>query len=299
MILKKTSYFFSLSLFVVISFSLSAQLQNKPYRVYLKPGKILIDPKTKEEKQITRGVFAMVAETNLSRSDEFIVYNKKGEPTYLTSPEGIVEFEEDVALLPDDKADVVYPPRSTLKTYNKIALIDSQFNYHLDIMSTAPLSTLYSQNMNSTMTHRFEVRSFYLGELPVDFGLALNYQTGYWKNDIESFSLSILSLGPHLKKTVYEQDEFSLSAHFGAEYAPVYRSSSGDAIDHFHGVILNFGAETIWQSDLGRWTVGAQMRRHDLSLSESTRAGVNEEPKEFVLSSLSLTLGYRLEWDYK
>ena len=284
---------------ILTSYQVRAQAQPKLHHVFLKPGKILTDLKTNEEKKITKGIIVLIAESNLSKGDPFLVYNKKGEPTYSTSTDGIIEFQDDVSLLPEDNADAIYPPRSTLKTYNKLAHFDWQFNYHFDIISIHPLSNLYGQSMNTTAAHRFEARSFYLADLPVDFGFAFNYQTGYWKNEAESYSLSILSVGPHFKKTIYEEDEFKLSFHLAGEYAPIYRTSSGSVADHFNAFILSMGAETLWLSKYGNWIIGAQFRQHDLSLNQSTRINVNEEPKEFKISSIGLAIGYNFEWEYK
>ena len=269
----------------------------KPYRVYLKPGTTLTRLSDKKNFSIEKGIYAHVLETNPMRRDHFIVYNKAGKPVYETLSDGIVEIEKDIQILPNVDAEISYPPPSSLKANNKYAFLDTQFNVHLDRLQMSPLNSIYSQELDSAVGNRFEVRTLYTSELPVNFGLSLNYQTATWENDIDEVKLSILSFGPQIQRYIYQEEKLAISLHLGGEFAPIYRTSSGDSVERYKAILFDLGIEAMWQTDFGKWSLGSHYRRHDLTLTSSTRAGSNPVPEELIINSIGAMVGYKYEWD--
>lgn len=269
----------------------------KPYRVYLKPGTTLTRLSDKKNFSIEKGIYAHVLETNPMRRDHFIVYNKAGKPVYEMLSDGIVEIEKDIQILPNVDAEISYPPPSTLKANNKYAFLDTQFNVHLDRLQMSPLNTIYSQELDSAVGNRFEVRTLYTSELPVNFGLSLNYQTATWENDIDEVKLSILSFGPQIQRYIYQEEKLAISLHLGGEFAPIYRTSSGDSVERYKAILFDLGIEAMWQTDFGKWSLGSHYRRHDLTLTSSTRTGSNPVPEELIINSIGAMVGYKYEWD--
>lgn len=287
-----TAIFFAL---IILSNLLAAEL--KPYKVYLKPGTVLTGLKDKKDFRITRGIYVFVLETNLLKRDHFIVYDKSGKPDYETTALGIVEIEKDIAVLPDVDAEVVYPEPSIFQSNNKHAFFDTQFNVHLDNMNASPFNTLYGTEYSSTMGTRFELRTLYTSELPVNFGLSLNYETASWSSEDDRLDLTALSFGPHLQHYVYEKDDLAVSLLLGVEYAPTYQTKSLEFTDKYHAVMLDIGAEVLWQTSFGKWSAGAHLRRHDLSLTSTSRTDLNPASEDLTLNSIGAMLGYKYEWD--
>lgn len=291
----KNCFFFIIFAFVCLSNILAAEL--KPYKVYLKPGTILTSLRTKEDQRITRGIYVFVLETNPLKRDHFIVYDKAGKPAYETTALGIVEIEKDVAILPDVDAEIIYPEPSVFKSNNKHAFFDTQFNIHLDNINPSPFNTLYGTEFSSTVGNRFEVRTLYNSELPVNFGFSLNYETASWSNENGDLKLAALSFGPHLQHYVYEKEDVAVSILFGAEYAPSYKTTSSEFTDKYNAVMLDLGAEILWGTRFGKWSAGAHLRRHDLSLTSSTRTNINPVSEDITINSIGAMLGYKYEWD--
>ncbi len=280
---------------VVLSNVFAAEL--KPYKVFLKPGTVLTSLKDKNDFRITRGIYVFVMETNPLKRDHFIVYDKAGKPAYETTALGIVEIEKDVAILPDVDAEIIYPAPSVFRSNNKNAFFDTQFNVHLDNIDASPFNSLYGTEYSSTLGNRFEVRTLYSSELPVNFGVSLNYQTASWASEDSDLKLSALSFGPHLQHYVYEKEDVAVSILLGAEYSPNYKTKSAEFIDKYHAVMLDIGAEVLWGTRFGKWSAGAHLRRHDLSLTSTSRTDFNPLPEDITVNSIGAMLGYKYEWD--
>jgi hypothetical protein len=298
--MKRLFYYHFLLTFIFYSspsFSQDNFLNKKPYRVFIKAGSFLTDLKTDKDFILEKGMYALVLENNSAKRDKFLVYDKSEKPIYETSALSILEIEDEIRLLPNHRADVTYPAQSTLKSYNTYAFLDTQVNFHIDQLSTSPLDPIYKQNLQSALSNRIELRTVYSSELPVNFGLALNFQSAYWQNEFQDINLTILSFGPHFQRYIYEVNDFAVSLHLGAEYAPYYRSTANINTDDFNAVIFNFGAETLWNTKHGKWTFGAHYRRHDATLKSSNRLDINETPREIIIHSLGIMIGYKYEWN--
>lgn len=284
-----------LILFFLSSFSILAQ-ELKPYTVFLKEGTVLIDLKDKKEVILSKGIYAKVLELNPKRRNEFYVYDKNDVALYRTSAQGLVEIADDIQILPELDAQKIYPPKSEFKSADLVARFESQLSLHFDNLQVAPFNNIYNDQISSVLSTRYEVRTLYVSDLPFKFGFNLNYQSAYWKNDIEDVRLSILSVGPQFKYNFYKNESFN--AHFvgGAELALVYEGRSATFTDKYSAQLYDLGIESEWTSPLGILTLGSHFRHHEIALSETNRTNLNLVPKEFSVNSLGIMLGYKIEW---
>jgi hypothetical protein len=293
------------ALFWAIIFIHSAVLfaqEQAPYRVYLKPGSVIESVKTKSFHKTDRGIYVFVTAIKNNRS-HFYVYDKNKKPVYVADANSIIEFEKDIQLLPNVDAETTYPAPSVMHAHNKYAFFDTQFNFHLDNMQSSKNYELPYALPTGIIAKRFELRTLYTSELPVNFGFTMNYQTATWEvENIETVNatLSILSFGPQIQRYVYEEDNMAISILLGGEYAPIYSVSTGELKDKYTGVLFNVGAEFLWKTDLGKWSLGAHYRRHDLTLQSSPMfqlEGIQTVPENIVINSIGGMLGYKYEWD--
>lgn len=282
-------------LFLVAS-SLSADTI-KTFRAYLKPQSVLTRLSDKSNYTLTRGIYADVTPTSTTRTDYFIVYDKTGKALYEAPAEAVVEITADFELLPKLDAGITYPAPSVAKQSNQFAFFDTQFNLHLDRLQTSAFNEIYAQELEAAMANRWEIRTLYVSELPVNFGFSFNYQTATWENDLDEVKLSILSFGPQLERALYAHEQTVISIHLGAEYAPLYRTSSGDLTENYQAVLFDLGVEATWDTRFGKWSAGSHFRRHDLTLSSTDRTGVTLVPSEIIVNSIGAMVGYKYEWD--
>jgi len=268
----------------------------KPYRVYIKPGAILKKISDKHSYALPRGIYAFVLDRDYSRQENLFVYDKKGNPLYEVDGNDIVEIESDIALFPTSKADIRYPIPSTFKASNKQFYFDTQFNVHFDQISTSKLSELNDQNINSAIGNRFEIKTKLLTLFPVDFGITVNFESSTWSSEIEDVSLAIFSFGPYIQKSLYEEDNFSFFLNIGAELAPIYETKSTNYKDKFQGVLLDLGADGLWDTQYGKWSLGVHYRHHDLTLLNGENKNTPLVPENFAISTIGLIIGYKYEW---
>lgn len=286
-----------LLLFVFFSSFVSAE-EKKPYTVFLKPGTVLTRLSDKTNVVIDKGIYAKVLETNYKKRDLFYVYDKSGAAKYETTAEGITEFDSDIRLLPVHQADVVYPAPGKLQLSDNSLYLDSSFNIHFDNLKTTEFNAIYSDNLESVVATRFELRTIYTHlDYPVKIGANVNYQRTSWQNDVDTVNLSILSYGPLFQYEFYKDDSVSVSALLGAEFSPIYRTSSGESTDRYKALLYDFGIESVWSTEYGYWNIGSHLRRHNLSLKQSNRSGLNPVVDEIQISSFGVMVGYKHEWD--
>lgn len=288
---------FITTLACTLVFSVVAE-EGKPYKVFLKSGSELTKIKDKKKVVIERGIYAFVLETSPTRREIFNVYDKEGKIQYQTLASSIVEIEDDIRVLPKANAEISYPAPTIEHGYNEKFYFDTQFNTHLDNVDISQLNGIYTQgSSSSTIGNRFELRTLYISELPVNFGLGLNYQRASWNNEADDINLSILSLGPQIQHYIYEDKEKAVSLHLGAEYAPIYKTTSGESAEKYKAIVLDLGIESLWDTRFGKWSLGAHFRRHDLTLTSTTRANAIALPEEIIINTIGGMLGYKYEWE--
>lgn len=284
--------------FFILFISTPLRAENfEPYTVYLKEGAVLTSLSDKSTTILLNGIYAKVLELNPQRRDLFNVFDKNGVAQYQVTPEGIVEIEEDIKILPNINAQKSYPPKNSFKAENSVALLDTQLSFHFDNLNVSNLNTIYNDRASIVLATRSEVRALYVSSLPIEFGLVLNYQSAHWESVNEKIALSILSLGPQFKYRVYQIEDFNIFTLFDAEIAPLYQATTSLYTDKFSATLLDIGIENEWHNSLGTFSFGTHYRRHEIALSRSNRPDLTLLPKEFSLSSLGFMIGYKIEWN--
>ena len=285
-------------LLLLCFFSLEIQAEEqKPYIVYLKPGTVLTRLSDRKNSVLEKGIYTKVLETNYKKRDLFYVYNDKNEAVYETTAKGIVEVEQDYNIHPLQVADVSYPPPSKFQTMDKTFRFESVFGLHIDNLNTLNLNNIYSDNLSSILAPRFEGRTLYTRlDYPFSLGANLNYQNASWKNDVDRVRLSILSYGPLFQYRVIEQDEITVTALVGAEFAPIYRSSSGAYKENYKALLYDVGLEGVWDTEYGKFNFGSHYRMHRLSLKSTDRPMTNPQIGQIKVKSIGFMLGYNYDW---
>ncbi len=230
------------------------------------------------------------------RENILYVHDKNGNAKYQTTGDDTSTAAEDITILPEVNAEKINPPKSVFKTENKFALIDTQFNFHVDNVALSNFNEIYNDQISSVVAARYEARTLYVPEAPIHFGLGLNYQSVYWKNDIEQIRLSILSLGPQFEYRFYKSDDFIATAIMGAEIAPIYEGKSANYLDKYSATLFDLGFETLWNTSMGLVSIGSHFRHHELALTQTNRPNLLLTPKEFSTNSLGIMIGYKIEW---
>ena len=268
-----------------------------PYNVFLKEGAVLTSIKFHTTKILSKSIYVKAKETNIDKRDEFIVYDKEGNPAYLVEAKYVADIEDDYAVLPKVDASKIYPPRSFFGEENKKAPIESQLNLHLETFMLSSLNEIYRDRINSVLANRFELRTMYQATLPYSLGVSINYENAFWRNDYEDIKLSIVSLGPHFKYNFQNfSDNFKVSALLGGEFAPLYESYSALSNDSYSATLYDVGLEAFWETQFGTFSFGSHFRHHEITLNKTDRPLLKTNPKEFSLNTFGGMIGYKIDW---
>lgn len=287
---------FLIIIFCMTKLSVMAS-EDKPYKVFLRPGAELISVKDKTRHMLEKGIYANVLETNPVRREWFSVYGKDGKAQYIVKANYVAEVAEDIRVLPNVDAEISYPAPVILNGYNKNLFFDTQFNFHIDSIDITPLQALYEQELASINSNRFELRTLYNSDLPVNFGLGINYQIANLNNDLDNIKYTILSFGPQIQRYIYEGENTAISLHLGVEFSPIYKTQSGASIEKYRAILMDLGLEAMWATRFGKWSVGSHLRRHNLTLTSTTRTGSVPVPEEYTIQSIGGFIGYKYEWE--
>lgn len=270
-------------------------------QIYLRPGSVIKNLRTQEDLKLGKGIFVTAKAISKNR-DYYLVFDKTNKPSYLARAEYVVEFDKEIQMLPNVDAQTTYPAPSIFKSNNSTAFFDTQFNLHLDNLQNSAYNNIpYALSTSKAVGNRLEIRTLYNSSLPVNFGLTMNYETSSWTTvtefDTRTTHLNIFSIGPQIQRYVYEEDNIAVSLLLGAEYAPIYTLATDVQNDHYSGMLLDFGAEVLWGTDWGKWSIGAHFRKHDLTLNSTTSSGLIAVPESINVNSIGGMLGYKYEWD--
>ena len=287
---------------VIILFScfvplLFAAAPREPYLVYLAPKSKLISIGAHKDIVTDKAMYVYVLEENLNDRKQFWVYNNKKEKKYLTSAFNITELDPELRLLPSVDGSKIYRQKRLMQTDDSSMTFETNCNLHFEQVSMSELNSIYPSQPGSSSSVRYEVRTLYLTQLPIQFGVNLNYQGIYWSNACEQIRLSLLSVGPGFSYKILNNDQFALSILGSAELVPLAQSKSPQNVDNFSAYSFDVGIEGEFPSSFGNFTIGTHLRRHFLLLENTTRTDATIMQGEYGLSSLGLSLGYKVDWD--
>ena len=271
----------------------------KPYIVFIKENallRVINEPET--TLKVPKGFYAKVLEVDPLKRDLFKVYNEKGISKYLVESYDIVEVNEDYQLYPEEKGDKFYPPQTQFRQANKKLPFESQFVFNLDVVDLSPLNEFLNTDVSSVFSSRYKISTQYISTFPFRAGLNLNYQSTSWKDqNLNSSTLSILSIGPEFKYIIIDRNEFKFSTHFSFEFSPNYSISSALGKDEFSANLWNLGVQNEFDTILGKVTLGADFRKHYLTFKKTNRTTSPFYPIEYGITSFGVNMGLIYYWD--
>lgn len=265
---------------------------DEPHLVYLAAKSKLISIATQKELITEKAKMVYALEENPNDRKQYWIYNNKKEKKYLTSAFNITEIESDYNLMPQLEKTKAYQG-----VQDSVMPFESVFNVHLEQVSMSDFNTLYSAQTNTATATRYELRTAYHSTLPIRFGLNLNFQNVYWNNADEKIRLSILGVGPSFSYKLLSSDFFSLSILGDAEIAPIAQSTSSLYTENFNAYSFGTGLEGEVSNNYGIFTIGTNLRQYLLVLKNTSRTNIAPTSREYKLTSIGISLGYKIEWE--
>jgi hypothetical protein len=281
---------------LIISFAIlsltSIGLSAEPHLVYLAAKSKLMTIRNNKEIITDTSKLVYALEENPNDRKQYWIYNNKKEKIYLTSALNITEMENDYNLFQYEKSNKVYAATQDTKMP-----FESAFNVHLEQVSMSDFSALYSAQTNTATATRYEFRTLYHTPMPICFGFNLNFQNIYWANGDEQIRLTLLSVGPSFSYKILKSDFLSLSMLGSAEIAPLAQSTSVLYNEKFSAYSFDAGFEGEVSNPYGIFTFGTHLRQYLLLLKNTSRPNLTPNSSEYKLTSIGLSIGYKVEWE--
>lgn len=295
--MKKIFYHLFLVLFLCF-FNLVAHAQSiQPFPAYIKPGAILTRLSDNKSFVSDVGLFVKVKEIHPTKRDLFNVYNKKGELVYTVQPQYITEISEDIRVYPKVNAEVIYPPRSKLKNIDDSFNFNTQLNLHISSLDPSAFNSFYQAADSSANLTRFELRSVYQTQLPVNFGLTAGFQYGTWfDTNNEKVKMKNFSIGPIVEYNYYQRENLNFKAILSGEFSPLYQTSSLASKEDYSSLIFQIGTEVNYLTTLGTFNFGIHYRNQSLNINSSTLSSAGVADEDISINNLGIVVGYILNW---
>ncbi len=243
-------------------------------------------------------MYVLAEEADPVTRNEFWIYNNKKQKIYLTSAFNIKELDQDILLLPHDTGIRPYALRKTLEKDNDDGMLFStDFCFHLEQFAIGSLNTIYQLQSNTASSYRYEIRSTFITKKRIHYGFNINFQNISWLGVNEQIRLSSLSLGPSLSIKILKNNLLGLTFLTSAELSPISQAKSSTYTDNYYGYTFDTGIEADFLNSFGTFTLGSHFRYHTLLLKGTTRPGILSMNREYNLSSIGLSLGYKMDWE--
>lgn len=275
-------------------FSFAENINQTPFRVYIKPNAKLSDLTYSEILKTSKGIYAQVLEKDHVARSEFWVLDKKGEKRYIVSSKDIVEINENINLLPNELGSISYPQKNLVFDNDHEMNFESELSLHFDTLNLSPLQTVNDNQVQSILAPRYQLTTNYVSTLPINVGMKLSLQEAAWKNQNQvTGQLTILTYGPNLKLRMIEDEKYSATATFSYEYALTYQATSSIGTNTFSAYLWSFGIVNDFRTAIGTIQLGTDYRKHYIQLKNVNN---NNSSDEFSISSIGAYLGYKINW---
>lgn len=283
---------------IIFIFSIChAKTNETPYTVYIKPKSKLFDLEKNEYVKNYEGFYAKVLELDPSKRDEFTIYSESLIPKYKVGANDIVEFQSGIELLPNERGNIIYPPKSQFQTKNLNVPFESEFVLSFDQLNFSEINNYLDTDLTSNNAPRYKINTLYKSNFSINSGLALNYQSSAWVDDLKLHSrLNILSLGPEFKFIFLDDEGLVLSSQLSYEFCPIYEISSSAGKDQFQAYLWNIGLHSEYETRIGKITAGIDLRKHYLTYEGSTKTTRVIRSEEYTITGIGLFVGYKFNW---
>lgn len=215
---------------------------------------------------------------------------------YKTAYKNLNDVDDVINIEPKFEAKNIYKKQTRFQSDDK----DFQFNIlpSISYESTdiTSLSELYGSELSSANANRFSLSAVVPSSLGLDFGVAVNYQTLFWGNESEEVKLNSVNAGPFIQIPLKSWNNFKPVITLGAELSLSATGKSSLYEEDFSKTVWHLGLSDTFNSKIGPFVAEVFYRRQELILEKTTRS-FNNTSKEFNLSSIGFSLGYR--WDYQ
>jgi len=277
------------------------------YRAVLRENSVVHDLKTGRSFTIHRKAY-IFAQEEVAGGEVIFVYDKNKQKRFKTNSINVVSIESDLDLKAKPKNYQEFKAPTQYQTKDTTLRLDNFVNFHYEYLqdeylgdlfsSLLPAGTQLESNTFYAYGTRFELKSFYKWDFPIEFGVNLNYQEGAWQGQAKGLVWRSVFFGPVAQYTLMKNENFSFNVQVSFQQSFFFkaRSLTDNFTFNYSTNALELGLNTIWPTRFGDFVIGGSYRRAQASLKETT-IPLERNSERGLMQSWSIILGYNFEWE--
>lgn len=265
-----------------------ASLQEESKLVNIKTGKVFMNE---------RKLYVLAREVYYGGKWSYLI-SKDGKIKYKTHTTNLNSVEKVIELRSKIAGDKVYPPKTRIHTSDKSLPIETHFIFRSETSNLSYIGKNLGYTDGNGNSNTIGVKFFAHSFLPVDLGLAFDYQIGSlnFEDDTES-SWTAAYIGPALKWNFYKRGSFDLNTQFAVKKSLFFNTSVGGENVSFSNLLWNVGLEAVYKTQYGNLSIGYESSFIRSSLKgELPNRGPVDTEKE-TMNQNSITVGYQFTWN--
>ena len=267
-----------------------------PFKAAIKPGSLIYAINSDKKFYIKRKMYVR-ARLKVGGSSTSYLISKDGKIKYKTNTNNLISVQPDLELRPKIDPLIVYKGRTEFFTVDENIKFKHFLNYGFGPTSTNYLPVIYRANSTSAFTYRLDSKNYYDSKFPIDFGLNLNYEFGYWEDSqIGTVTFKSLNWGPVIRWSFWKGKTGFWNLHFGAFKSIFHKAVKEPDTHEFSTLGLLIDLERAQKTRLGTFLFGAGYRQSQSSIKNSTEYLENLSVKGSN-KTITFTVGYLFDWD--
>ncbi len=267
----------------------------KIFTALVQVGSKLIDVKTNKVLKVKRAFYARAREKVVGSQISYIL-DQKGKIRYRTSTWNLADIESDIKLLPKISALEIYEGKQSFHSIDKSLPLSHFLSYHFETITTNYYPMLFRGNSKSALAYRLQFKSYYRSHSPLNFGLNLQYNFGYWEDTkVGLLTWKALFIGPTTHLSFWENNNSSWHLHFGIGQSLFHHSEKKPDKHKLSSTAILLDIERASHTRYGKFLIGGGLRWTKSAVKETTELIINNAQKGNTIS-ISFAIGYLYDW---
>lgn len=268
----------------------------KPFQARLRAGAVITRVEDDLDFVLRKPIY-VVAREQIEGGSRSFLYGKDNKVKYIVDTRMLVSVEEDLKLSPQIDPTIVYEKPDLTNSEEKKFPIEATFQISGETLD----GTYFAQAFRGTETkasgERYEIRSYYNNDWPIQFGINGNAGRGTWNDEIiGTVSWVNVFIGPTLRWKFYQAEENSSSVHLSGQKSLYFESAKDPDRHSYSAINYQLDIDYSMKTSFGTWVVNGAYRLSSLSVNDSTEY-LETDPSLKDMTSLSLGIGLRMDFD--
>ncbi|PIK14750.1 hypothetical protein [Halobacteriovorax sp. JY17] len=224
------------------------------------------------------------------------IYNKKNEIKYKTLTKNLAFIEEVIKIRSTIPGNKIYPKKSRYHIVDRTIPVEFHLLYRSETTDFKSLNTLASSKLEAAKSNSISLKGYFNSLLPIDFGMAFDYQSGKAESDSESIIWKAISIGPTIKYDFFKTTNFNFNTQFAVKKSLSFNASSelGDA--QLSSLAWIAGIEGVYKTNYGNLSLGFESSFIKTSIKGELQGQSSFSNEKESMNQNAFTVGYQYTW---